>query len=244
MIHIIISLLRRFFITGWYYQLWYFVGLIVASSILYLLVNSEKFSDKKIVIITLGLYFIGVLGNAYKNLLMDIPILGSFIKIYLKFFTTTKNGIFCGVFFITAGYMIKKYNIKIKNIRYGIYVLLFWVIYNLEAFVASIVSKQGEQDLLFSTPLITALLFLLICFVNIPIRYLHYGKYLRKLSVLIFGLHMLIDFYIELFLDKVLKIKVNSLQIYGSVVITTLIVSFTIIYLSKFKRFKWLRRMY
>ena len=114
----------------------------------------------------------------------------------------------------------------------------------MEAYVASVVSNKGEQDLLFSTAFITISVFLFVCFANISESYLKYGKFLRKLSVLIFGLHMFVYFYIELFFDRVLKICIDSLVMYGGVVIITIIVSIGIIYLSNFEKLKCLRNMY
>ena len=67
----LLDFVRNFFLVGSYTQLWYFVGLIVATLLLYLLKNKLKLRDRYIAAMVLVLYAIGTIGNAYIQPLQD-----------------------------------------------------------------------------------------------------------------------------------------------------------------------------
>lgn len=110
--HAVLSFIRNFLLIGSYTHLWYFVGLLIAVFLLEILVCKLRFEDKKLFWVAIIVYMLGVLGNAYKNIFLNIPILDLVFKVYYKIFVTTRNGVFLGFPFVSLGYLIKKMPIK------------------------------------------------------------------------------------------------------------------------------------
>lgn len=240
----IVRFIGAFFITSSYFHLWYFVALIVASCIVYFLINKVK--DKYIVVIASVLYVVGVLGNAYKNLFVDLPIIGQIISLYTEFFSSTKNGLFFGFLFVALGYMIRKYSYKIRNNTkiYAILVGLAFIIMNFEEYFAKYLTNHDSQDMIFTTPIVAVLLFLTLSFIKVEKVYLDKGIFCRKLSVLIFGFHMFVSFYFNIINTNVLNWDLNSLEYYSVVVLFTVALAVVIINLQKKKRFDLLKLLY
>ncbi len=234
--------IRQFFLVGSYWQLWYFVSLIAAVAVLYLFRKVFRLGIKRIIMISAVLYIIGVLGNAYQNVFLNVPILGNILKIYYSIFETTRNGLFFGLFFTAAGYLIKMYNDKIQDRKY-LFVCCAaaaFLFLNIEVYMAKYYADCEAASMFFAMPFVTIPLFLILCFIKIPERYLQAGRMLRKMSVLIFGLHMFVDFYV----GYILRPLLNSLAYYCVVIGVTCMLSCVIIKLSKTKYLKALHYMY
>lgn len=241
----IVAFIRNAFLIGSYTQLWFFVGILVATIILYLSIGKFKFSDKKLILVSSTLYAIGVLGDAYKNLLLDIPILGNIMTWYYRVFETTRNGLFFGFLFLSIGYLIHKHQKQIKN-KSNIYIaltLLSFFIMNIEEYFARYITNHSGQNMIFSTPIVTTFLFLSISFVNVPIKYKHLGLTIRKLSVLIFGFHLLLAFYVR-FLLSICDINLNSLEFYATIISLNILLGLTLIRLQKIKLFDFIKHFY
>lgn len=114
------SVYQTIFLKGSYKQLWFFVGLITASLLLYFLVNKLKVDDGKLLLFVSSLYITGVLGNTYTQFFSNMPMLQKILKIYFENFETTRNGLFFELPFLSIGYLIKKYSYKIHKHSYGI----------------------------------------------------------------------------------------------------------------------------
>lgn len=225
-----------------YSHLWFILGIIIASSILYLFVNKFKLSDKKIIIIAIVLYCIGVIGNEYPNLLNDNIVLGKIFEIYCAMLRTTRNGLFFGLLLVSIGYLIKKHSDKISMMSvYPMLLVLTFVIMCMEKYLFLPGQVGNKNDMLFCLPIVTTLLFICCCFVRIDIKYLSIGKVLRNISVIIFGFHLLIKFYLNLYLDSN-DITLHSLLFYSIVVLINGVICLVIILLQK--RFKKLEYLY
>lgn len=108
----IIRYVRDFFFTGSFYHLWFMPSLIIATLTCYYLLR--KFSLKTIWIITAILYFIGMLGNVYSDVLLTIPLIKNIFSLYISVFETTRNGFFFGSIFMFMGASIAIYKKSFK----------------------------------------------------------------------------------------------------------------------------------
>ena len=236
--------IRRFFLKGSYKQLWFFVGLITASLLLYFLVNKLKVDDGKLLLFVSCLYIIGVLGNTYTKIFSNMPMLQKILKIYFENFETTRNGLFFGLPFLSIGYLIKKYSYKIHKHSYGIWMLIFLVAMVIETEWS--VKKWGmfDRDMMFCLLPAAVFLFLFVSFKNGKRNYSVMALRSRKLSTLIFGFHCFVGFYLDIVCRKIGIEHLQSLQHYIMIVILTIVLSFLIIKLSEMRRFTWLQYLY
>lgn len=236
--------IRRFFLKGSYKQLWFFVGLITASLLLYFLVNKLKVDDGKLLLFVSFLYIIGVLGNTYTQFFSNMPMFQKILKIYFENFETTRNGLFFGLPFFSIGYLIKKYSYKIHKHSYGIWLLVFFCVMVVETGYS--VKKWGmfDRDMMFLLLPVAVCLFLFISFKNGKGNHSVIALKSRKVSTLIFGFHCFVGFWLDMVCRKIGIKHLQSLQRYIMIVMLTIILSFLIIKLSEMRKFTWLQYLY
>lgn len=227
-----LAFIRNFFLIGSYSQLWYFVGLIVAVLLLYLLVNKLKLSDKKIVVIALILYVLGTIGNAYiaplrENINVPLSDFASLDKrylllwVYFKLFSTTRNGVFFGLPYLSFGYLIAKNRENIYQKNYLLFSIGSFVVMTGEAFLAHEMFNCKGQDMLITLLPTSIFVFLFILFIDCEISKLNVlkAKHFRQLSVLYFGLHLFINFYVDGIIKKGFGVELHNLTRFGVVIV-------------------------
>jgi serine/alanine racemase len=123
------NLLIDFTVLGVYYHLWFMPALIFSLIILYYL--NKFLKPTSITFIAFLFFVIGVFGDSYYGVLPN----GWFLDImnnYLDIFSTTRNGLFFGLLFVSIGYLIRKSEIhtriSVRNTWIGFiigYLLMF-----------------------------------------------------------------------------------------------------------------------
>ena len=253
----ILEFIRNFLFVGSYIHLWYFVGLIIATLLLYLFVKKLKLNNRYIIVIVLILYTIGTVMNAYIYSLKEIinvPVSGFkmldkrylLLWLYFKVFTTTRNGLFFGFPYLFFGYLIAKNNEKICRKNYFLLSVISFVIMTGETFIVHEVFGRYGQDMLFTLLPTSIFVFLFILFIDCKNYQINAEivKHLRNLSVLYFGLHMFINFYLVKILYKGFDIVLHSMVRFIVVIILNYIAAEMIIRLSNIRYFKWLKKFY
>ncbi len=234
----LINFTKSFFFIGSYQHLWYFVSLIWAVILLYLLVS--RCSNEKIrICIIIILYIIGTIGNAYHKT----------SNLYYKFFGTTRNGLFMGLPFVFLGYTVRKNEHKIKKSKI-LYLFLTntgFVLMGLEAiFIYCFFNKHGQDMLLFLLPTALCMFISIVvsCQSNIATkRKQGIGKYYRDLSVLIFELHLLVNALIKK-MEVKFDITINNLLHFIVVLLITTMAANIIIFFSKQRFGKCIKNLY
>lgn len=249
----LLSFIMTFFFIGSYKQLWYFVGLIVATILFYWLKNKTKLNDRYIAVIVLILYVIGTIGNAYIQPLKEY--LDTFAQpnkkylllwFYFKVFETTRNGIFFGLPYVFFGYLIAKNKQKINRKNYLLPAIASFLLMTGEAFIAHEMFGAARNDMLFFLFPTSIFIFLFIIFIDCKStdKSFYLAKHLRCLSVLYFTLHTFLNFYLTHFLHWKFGIELNSLVQFACVVILNFIAAEIIIRMSTVKHFQWLKKLY
>lgn len=256
-IHNALAFVRNFIFVGSYTQLWYFVGLMVATLLLYWFVNKLKFSDKQITAIVVILYVIGTIMNAYiQPLKKSINLPASqfaavdkrylLLWLYFKVFDTTRNGIFFGLPYLFFGYLIAKNKEKIYRRNYFVLSLASLIVMTGEAFIVHEVFGGSGQDMLFTLLPTSVFVFLFVLFLDCKNdqRNAQMAKHTRYMSVLYFGLHLFINFYVGGVLHKGFDIELHSMIRFVVVVILNYVAAEVIIRMSNTRHFKWLGEFY
>lgn len=251
------AFMREFLFVGSYLQLWYFVALMAATLLLYWLVKKLRLSDKRITVIVLVIYVIGTILNAYIYPLkesLNVPV-SEFAAVnkqylllwlYFKIFSTTRNGLFFGLPYLFFGYLIAKNKHRIYRKNYFLLAVLSFIVMTGEAFAVVKVFGGCGQDMLFALLPTSIFVFLFLLFIDCKSSpgNIQMAKHCRYLSVLYFGLHMFISFYIGGILKKVFDIELHSIICFAVVVVLNYIAAEVIIHMSDIPYFKWLKKFY
>jgi serine/alanine racemase len=226
-------------------QLWYFPATIIAVLLLHLCLVTLKLNIRRVLVISFVLYTIGCMGNSYQDLIISNAYMKNIWDIYETYFGTTRNGIFMGFLFVVLGYAVRSVNATISKKKLCMYTLVGFALVNIEAFlICSYLGADGAFDMFFTLPLWTVFGFILLCSIELPDKYIGVGKYLRKLSVLIFGLHIWVKFYAHWILLHIVKVSLNSFAYWLVMTGLTILMSVIIIRMSENKYFFWLKLFY
>ena len=100
--------------------------------------------------------------------------------------------------------------------------------------------------MLITMPVLMLFVFLTVASVSISCKYIKVALLLRKMSVLIYGLHMLVDFYLLFFFNSFLSVPLwqEPLLHYFVLIMTTSLIAFLFVKLSETKKFQWLKYLY
>lgn len=220
----ILEILKRIFIDGTFYHLWYFPALILGIWITYFII--KKLDNKKALIIFILLYLVGLFGDSYYGLISS-----TFLKnIYDVIFTVTsytRNGLFYVPLFIFIGYTFKNITYRITKKQNIILLIISIILMLIEGFILYTFDLQRHSSMyIFLIPV----MFLIF---NLLVENREYkNKKLRELSTIIYVLHPLVIIIVRS-IAKVLKLESiligNNLIHYICVVILTLIISIVFI---------------
>lgn len=222
-------------------HLWYFVATIVATILLYIVVNKISISDRGIMVVATFLYFVGVLGNAYFNNWMKSQN-NNIFGLYYKLFFTTRNGFFFGFPLMVIGYLIAKNKHRIKKRNYGVGVVFFLIAMTIEVFIIHHYFMLNVIDMTFMLAPTVLYLFLFIAFMKCNNKNAYnYAVHFRKLSLLVYGIHLFVKFYYGLIFKS--EEMHNSLLEFGIVLFVTLLISEIVLFFAEKKHSKILRAL-
>ncbi len=239
-------LMRQFLSIGINVVLWYFIALMIAVLMLYLLVSRLKMRAWQVLGMSFGAYVVGVLGQAYYKISLPKPVLGRILQFLYQFFGTMENAFLFGLFFVALGYYMNQYARQL-NSRFGLgVILLLLVVVSVEGIFTRQWALKGEHAMLLTMPFLMVVLFPTVASFHMSLKWKNIGLLLRKMSVLIYGLHMLVDFYLLFFFNSILHIPLwsNPLLHYLVLILVTVTLAFMIVKVSEKKKFQWLKNLY
>jgi len=102
----LLQYIQQVFFVGTYYHLWFLPALMLAIAIVYY--AQKRMSLRLIAAISLVLYLIGLLADAYYRLATQIPVLHEMVNGYLAVFEYSRNGLFFGLPFVALGALVAK----------------------------------------------------------------------------------------------------------------------------------------
>lgn len=225
---------RDFFFTGSFYHLWFLPALLVAVPVVYICLF--KLGLGKTILFGFLLYLIGMAGNVYGGYLMQIPGIQSVYQAYLQVFSTTRNGLFFGVMFIAMGALFAQRTLYLKNWQVLLGFLLSAGLLFAECFALKDNGFMHDLTSMYAM-LLPCMFFLFLGLLRIHLPHSKVYKTLRVLSLLIYVMHIM-------FVNLLLRVwpLMNSLAVYGLVMLPTLIMSCFIIICSR--KVKFLKHLY
>ncbi len=118
--------IKWIFFNGTFYHLWYFPALLLGIWILYFLMQHTK--EWLLQTILFFLFLIGLFGDSYYGITLNISFLKSFYDVIFLIFDYTRNGIFYVPIFLYLGYYFSKikWTVSLKsNLLLFIYFIVF-----------------------------------------------------------------------------------------------------------------------
>lgn len=234
-----------FFVVGSYFQLWYLLALIVA---VLLVAGLLYFNVNEYIILAIGilLFIAGCLTQSWygliKPLQTTLPGLWECLKTLKSFFVTARNGIFEGFAFVAIGMVIakKRKEITLKKSIIGFVASLGLIV--IEYLVVTKLHFQKFNMLYIS--LLPAAFFAFFVFFNIKCNKVKLGLYLRRMSTIIYLIHMLVFNISLMILEKYYHGIKDSIVMFYIVVALSTASAFVIVYLSQKRKTKFLKILY
>jgi len=100
-INVALTFLKNLVFDGTFYHLWYLPAVIIGVLLVYVLLR--YFAKRIVVGIALILYVIGLFGDSYYGLVMQVPFLESMYELIFGVSSYTRNGIFYAPLFLVMG---------------------------------------------------------------------------------------------------------------------------------------------
>lgn len=231
--------IRNFIFVGSFDTLWYLPALVMSITITYFLLKYVSLG--KVIGVSIILYIIGLLGSTYYGVISDVEVIVNIFKYYNKFFITTRNGLFYGTIFVSIGAYIAKYksNLSINPKLCLIGLITSIILLAIESFI--VIKLNINRETIMWIGMIPSTVFLVLLCINLKIKNSRYFKACRKLSTLIYTSHGLFIIIMPFFLGEFYD---NSLIRFISVLTSSIIFSYFVIYISKIKVFNKVRCLY
>ena len=170
-------------------SLWYVWASIVGIIIIYKLYG--KMHGKRIWIIGILLYFIGLLGNSYYFVLMS-EVSKKIVDGYLKVAVTTRNGLFVGFPLLLLGIELARYEGNFRGKKKLLSIIMMMVLsFGLMQYKASIIIEKNvghENTVLILYPIIASLFFIILLNIKWVPQKMNMIV-IRKLSMDIYFMH-------------------------------------------------------
>ena len=237
--------LRRFVFMGSYTQLWYCTGIVVAVAVVALLLR-VGLRPGAVVAIGAAFYLVAVITNGWYGALQRLQPLAPWALqaadwVY-SWVMTTRDGLFFGFLPVAVGMWLAKKEVTIDSRRATAGLVLALGALGAETYFVRQKGIVRDFDVLFFTAVAGAALFVFCLSAKIKPRPI-YGV-LRKLSALVFFAHL----WVYQFASKVLQHMglawQSNTQIYLTTLASALLAGLGVIWLGRFKYFKWLRWLY
>lgn len=234
------------FVDATTWQLWYLGALVVAVIILSFLIK-KGIPLQFILYISCGLFFIGLLGDSYYGFIEPLktnPIFKVFIAGYETVFSTTRNGVFFGLIFVLIGVLFAHKHIVIKKAFSIVGLIISLMLMAFEVYLLKSFSNPKDYSMLLSLLPVSFFLFYIVTHIKLKNRPI-YAK-LRIIGVLVFFIHLIINYFVRLmiiFVHKNVGINLIAFQ-FTITMCLSLFVAIVIERLSKKARFCWLKYLF
>jgi serine/alanine racemase len=183
----IISYVRDFFFAGSYYHLWYFPASIIAFILVFY--SYQKKGLNFTIKASLAAYAIGYLINIFGPVWETIPGISLLYGLYIRIFTTARNGFFMGPIYVTMGLLMTRTK-RLPKRSSMIGFIVSMILLFLEVTVYRLTGILQDLSCMFLT-VIPVIYFLVSWLLRVRMPYKPIHRELRNDSTLIYTSHIL-----------------------------------------------------
>ena len=239
----IFSFFKKLIFVGSYGQLWYFLALIFAVLFLYLMMTQFGLGKKPMMIITIILFLVGLFFRVYDKPIRETVDAIRVVELYDNVFKTTRNGLFFGTPFVYWGNLIWKNKISIDRKKSFIYFWISLVALTIEAVFVRRVIGARQLDMLILLPMTSVFLVIIVLSKETDSLKQRFGMWCRKMSVYIFGFHLLL-FQIIGWIAERKQMDINSMSMFCLTIVLNFILGGILIVLSENRYFQWIKKTF
>ena len=237
----ILIYLKYFFFIGSYDHLWYLNALIV---VLIIITVCLKIGMKPTHIFALSavFYLVGIFGDSYFGLIRSSHgFILSIYESYNNFFTTTRNGLFFGMFFVSVGMILANKNIQKDRGKNLSMFFVFLVLLGIEVYLVNRFSLSRDRNMYILLAPTVYYLFRFALFSNVFDKY---SYILGAISKIVFYSHIIFEVIVRNTL-KLLNYDLTETPFhFMTVVFITILFSLIVVEISAKEKFKWLKYFY
>ncbi|GMK37657.1 hypothetical protein PCCS19_07110 [Paenibacillus sp. CCS19] len=219
----ILIYLRDFIFLGGHFHLWYFPALLFAITALYFGIRMMSLS--KLLLLSIGLYVIGMFGDAYFGVLGDDTVLSRLAIQYSEWFGTTRNGLFFGLVYVVLGAYMYERRVTVRYARPGLWFSLSIVGVIIEVVLLNQFIVIRDCNMVIMLLPATYFLFQMLLHKKSPNWSIDF-KALRDSSLLIYCSH---GMFLSLYSNALGDVKAHSLTWFALVFLSSLAMSLLII---------------
>lgn len=190
--------IKYIFIGGITESLWYIPAIIFAVVLVSIFLKKNWI--KPLIVVSILLYIIGLLGDSYFGLIKNTP-LEVVINFYNNIFINTRNGITFSIPFVTLGALIAKGNIKLSKNIINICLIVFSIIFALEAYFLNLSSISLDTNMYMTLLLLVPVIFIWLLNMNIEINE-RTSNILREMSLWIYCVHETIMLIVMMYMGS------------------------------------------
>ena len=193
------KIIRDLFIDGTFYHLWYFPAVIIGIMIVLLL---RKYFSIKLSFIIVGiLYFIGLCGDSYYYLAIQIPMCKDFINGLFQYMDYTRNGFFFAPLFLMIGVYIAENKNRLTLKGNSLLFVVFLIMMGLEAQNIRFMDSARHDSMYILLPVVSYFLFQLLIYFKGK-RY----ENMKNISLYIYIIHPMMIVFVRM-IGKLIKIN-------------------------------------
>lgn len=235
----ILVLIKSLLFASTFSASWYIQATIFATLIIFFL--SRKMKNSILLIITLLIYLLVCVRSSYWELISGYGGINKIAACYEYFFGSPIVSAPAALLWITLGkcFAESKWDIN-KNLKYALLPLFTILLFIEGEIVKRITEKLNPDCYVFLIP-VAILVFLIIKDINIKsnVVFQNFGK----LSVIIYTTHSVYVTVFNFIFKNILSYQ-NNIIIFVSVAVFSICTGIVILYLEKYKYFKWLKFAY
>ena len=239
-----VGVIRNFIFTGSYVHLWY----LNASAFALLLISfllCRRVRIRSMLIISFVLYLLGLLSQSYfgaMRVMERFPAFWNAAELFMQIIKTTRSGLFEGFFFVSLGIFLAKTPVHISVKRAVAGFVCSMALLLAEIVVLLRMGWIREYDMyLFLVP---AVYFLFNIAARLEMKPRRIYPLLRKASALVYFVFMISRWITDRLLGMPFMPGWAWYMRFGCVLALSLLASATVIFLSKRRPFRWMRKLY
>ena len=177
-------ILQTVLLDGTFYHLWYLPAAMIGMAIVVGL--SRKFSVSYIFLITILLYFVGLMGDSYYGLAVKITAFQSLYDFLFQFMEYTRNGLFTAPIFLCLGGVIGMVKRKPERSRAVKGLILSFILMTVEASLLHVFEIPRHDSMYIALVAVMCFLFCVLLCIPGP-----NSREIRDISTFIYIIHPL-----------------------------------------------------
>ena len=216
---------------------WYIMATIIGTIIVFYL--SKKLNAKLLMIVFFLIYLFCCATSIYEKIFYSVDIINNAMVLYKKLFGVPFNSFVVSLFWIFLGKVLSEKNLCFTRLQLIIGFILSAILLEAEHLMIKFLDCAGTDDCYIFLAPITVTIFLVVKQSQMNLNQ-KVSVFLRKSSTIIYASHASILVVVNAILNS-FNISINEILMFSILFVACMTLSALILWLEKYKYFRWLR---